>query len=452
MTRILIVDTVCSRKGVVNKDVNGGLGTRTKIGNSVRARILEQIKKSGVVLPLLEFGYLAAILKQKGHEVAVEKVTNQYALEHIGQRIREGFTELIYYPAVVSYEIDNNVAQTIKRLFPDVRQGAIGPFASAMPDKVADYFDWVIAGETEQVFLDTPIEELSGIVRNPKFVQDLDSLPFPDWSVFKTGFSYRPMLARTPFYTIQGSRGCPMSCAFYCPYPASQGLKWRTRSIANIIDEIEHLQRTYGARALLFRDPFFSLNKKRTIEFGEEMLRRNVKIEWGCETRLDALNDDLIRLLARAGLRALNIGVESEDVELLSKNYRKGFENIRQSERIALCHSLGIKVNAFFIFGLDGDTETSIRKTIEYAKSLKTFAVQFTISTPLPGTPFYEQMKPTLLTQDVQFLDNNTLVFPHENLTPARMEELKEQAFVEYYFRPGFFLEQAKWRLRDLFS
>jgi anaerobic magnesium-protoporphyrin IX monomethyl ester cyclase len=450
--KVLIIDSVCSEKGVINKDVNGGLGTRTQIGNTWRARLLEQIKKRGVVLPLLEYGYLSAVLKNKGYQVEYIKIIDINFIHEIKQYIDNGYSNLIFNPALVSYTTDIQIANRLKKMFPKIKMGAIGSFATILPEKIENVFDWIVCGETEPVLMSNELEDLHGIIRCDELVQDLDSLPFPDWRIFiNQKFSYRPMLKKTPFFTILGSRGCPMSCSYYCPYPAIQGKRWRARSAENLVSEIQNLITNYGAKAVLFRDAFFSYSKKRTEKFAQLLINKKIKIEWACETRLDYFNKNLLRLLYRSGLRAINIGIESSDINILNQNKRQGIESTKQEDLISFCYKLGIKINAFFILGLEGDTEESIKRTLEYSKSLKLFAAQYTINTPLPGTQYFNDMQNKIFEDDLHNFDNNTLVFKHENLTANQLHQLKEKAFIGFYFRPKFFYEQIKWKIREMF-
>lgn len=452
MKNILIVDTVCSEKGIINKDVNAGLGTRTRIGNSWRANILEKIKKRGVVLPLLEFGYLSSILKKQGYEVQYERITSVDNVDAVCDQINKGFDILIFYPSIVSYDIDLKLATNLKEKFSNIKIGALGSFAMAMPEVLINSFDWVISSEIEAILQKYPIENLKGVIKEDLMIDNLDELPFPDWKIYKNHhFSYKPMLTKTPFFTMLGSRGCPMSCKYYCPYPAFQGAKWRKRSVENILEEMEKLRTDHNAKAILFRDACFSLSKQRTEDFGKKLLSKNLNLQWACETRLDSLDKNLLKLLYDSGLRSMNIGIESEDPDIRKINQRKGIDNSLQHELIRYCYQLGIKVNAFFILALKGDSMESIRKTIKYAKSLNLFAVQFTINTPLPGTPYYNDMKHQIINSDIKDLDNNNLVFQHENLSIEDVAKFKEEAFVSYYFRPKYFYEQLKWRTREIF-
>ncbi len=455
MNSVLILDSVCSKRGVINKDVNGGLGTRTYIGKSLRAKALERVKKSGVVLPLLEFAVIAAILKKHNYKAFYIQVSDSQQVTKVMQFVKnKNISTLIFYPALVAHTNDFDIADQLKFKLPSVQMGAVGPFVSQFPGISLEHFDWVIKGEPEEILLNKPLDELDGLVESKGFIENLDELPLPDWTIFQgsVDFSYRPMLQKRPFYTMQGSRGCPMSCSYYCPYPASQGIKWRTRSVASLIEELQYLIQEYGAKSILFRDAYFSLKKERTIELAENMIAAGIALEWACETRLDSLDEGGIDILYQAGLRSINIGIESEDEEILKASKRKGMEKKQQRCLIQYCYDKGIKINAFFILGLMEDTRESILKTIKYAKTLPLYSAQFTVNTPLPGTGDYQEMRSKLINHDLESLDNNTLVFKHPHLTVEDIAELKERAFVDFYFNPTFISRQILWRIRELFS
>lgn len=454
MSKIIFVDCASPKRGILNKDVNCGLGTRTRVGNGIRARLLEKTKKNGVFLPLLEIAYVSALLKQQGHSAKYQRITDNESVQRLKWLIEDEDVEhIIFFPSMVSYKEDLAISATVRQAFPRVKLAAMGVFASIRPELFVDNFNWIALGESEALLLKYSIEDCDGLMGPEPFVEDLDQLPFPDWSVFvEIEFNYHPMLPKKPFYTMLGSRGCPMACGYYCPYPMAQGKKYRKRSVKSLLAEIAYLIEFYGAKSILFRDPYFSLDKKRTLSFGEELLRSKMKINWACETRLDSLDESELKLLHASGLRSINIGIESSDPETLRKSKRKSLEHSREQELIDYCYQLGIKINAFFIFGLESDTREGILATIEYAKSLKTFSSQFTINTPLPGTEFYNDMIKHL-DQNVSLedYDNNTLVFAHKNLSAEDVYSLKEKAFLEYYFSPKLIFRFITWKIRDIF-
>ena len=118
-----------------------------------------------------------------------------------------------------------------------------------------------------------------------------------------------------------------------------------------------------------------------------------------------------------------------------------------------LCKELGIKVSAFYILGYEGDTKETVRNTINYAIKLNTPLARFAISTPYPGTGFYEQLKKEgrILTDDYEKYTQFNLVYRHKNLSQEEVKDLLEEALRKYYFRPSYFLSMLKLKIKWLF-
>ena len=438
--RIILLNIDAESKYCSNKDIAGGYGTSTQIGTSLRAKLLELRKKKNITIPLLDFGYLAGILRRSGHTVEYKNVS----------LVENPDCDLIFiHSSIVDYKNEIAHIQSLKK-GTRAKIGVIGPFASAMPQLYSDA-DFIIIGEPEATasgISDGVIP--SGIVKS-EVIYDLDKLPFPDWDGFPiSNYSYRPTLKETPFLTIQSSRGCPYSCSYYCPYTVIQGTKYRARSPANVVDEIVYLKNKYGVKALQFRDPIFSFDQSRVEKIANEIISRNIDIKWLCETRLDLVDKDLLNAMYNAGLRAINVGIESFNEDVLKKSKRKPVSSRHQEEMINFCRQKGIKVLAFYILGLENDNRESILETIKYAKKLNTYLAQFTISTPYPGTKYYEETKDRLVTHDYELFDANHLVFKHDNITAEELCKLKEWAFISYYFRFGWLFEYMKWSIREL--
>lgn len=436
--KITLLNINAKNRYCSNKDIAGGFGTSTKIGNSIFAKILETRKKKGVSLPLLDFGYMAAILKKNGHEVIYEEDT-----------IPSGSDIVFIHSSAVDYKNEVDYIKRIKKSS-KAKVGVVGPFASVAPEVYNDA-DFIIIGEPEEIVnkISKSYIPKGAMKSNP--IQNLDELPFPDWDGFpiKT-YSYKPAIRQTPFITMQSTRGCPFSCSYYCPYTLVQGRMARKRSPKNVVEEIEYLQKRYGIKGIQFRDPVFTIDRKRAVDIANEIIRRKIKIRWLCETRLDLLDKDLILILYKAGLRVINVGVESARGDILKKSNRLPIAIKHQEETIRFCEKTGIKIIAFYILGFKDDTKKSILETIDYAKKLNTYLAQFTISTPYPGTKFYDEMKSRITVKDYSLYDANHLVFRHDNLTEGEIYRLKEKAFVSYYFRLKWIFSYLKWSIKEL--
>jgi len=201
-----------------------------------------------------------------------------------------------------------------------------------------------------------------------------------------------------------------------------------------------------------FRDPLFGVKKGLIEEFSAELKSRKVNIEWGMETRLDLLNEDNLSMMFDVGLRLINVGVETKDPFVAKQNKRKLVKEHYQERIVDYCRKKGIKVAAFYILGLESDTEETIKETIKYAISLNTFLARFSISTPYPGTAFFDDLNSAgrILTHEYEEYTQFNLVYEHQNLTPTQAKSLLEYAYRRYYIRPSFFIELLKWKIREL--
>lgn len=419
----------------INKDLAGGLGTGTWVGDSFLARVFEKVKKANVVLPELTNAYLLAIFKKAGWQT--ELVEIETVLPDLGK------ADLVLVGvSIVDCVHELEVVRALKERGHYV--GVFGAFATAMPDfwKEADF---VIKGEPEAAALKILSQkELPRGIVEVEPLEDLDSLPYPDWSFFPIKkYSYSPALNKKPVLLMLASRGCPYSCIFYCPYAAiNSGRRYRARSIGNVIAEIEHLVKKYQVKAIDFRDPIFSFDRSRTLEFCRQLAAKKFDLIWSCETRMDRLDEELLMKMKKAGLRHINVGIESFDEEVLKSSGRLPVAIEHQEKMLSFCARQGISVAAFYILGMENDTRETIERTIDYAKDLNTLVAQFTLSTPYPGTEFFEKMKEEskVETFDWEKYDAYTPVFKHKNLSNGQLLELKEKAFVSYYFRPAYLL------------
>ncbi len=232
-----------------------------------------------------------------------------------------------------------------------------------------------------------------------------------------------------------GSRGCPYTCN-YCPYLVNSC--YRVRSAESIVEEIRYLSAKYGIRGISFRDPNLTFNKKRAHEFADLLLRYNLDVRWSMEARTDRLDPELLELLYRAGLRSIEVGVESANQQTLRDNKRKAIPRIQQERIIECCHKLGIRVIANYTLGLPNDTVDGIQDTIRYAKKLNTFAIQFTVTTPYPGTQFYDTVRHDIFEKDWERFNGWTSVYHHAAVSSEELHRLREFAYVSYHLRPRY--------------
>jgi len=211
---------------------------------------------------------------------------------------------------------------------------------------------------------------------------DLDALPVPAWDLV----DYR----KYSFITSQTSWGCPSGCG-YCPYPVTQGRRWRTRSEASVVREFQALRARFGLRFVMLRDPFFTCSRERTVRLSRALIRAKIPMMWGCETRLDSLDDELIALMAEAGCVRVVFGVESVRPSVLRRAGRKPLPRRDLRRTVALLKRHGMLTYAFYMIGLPGETKRSTLDMIDFALSLATDAASFSAATPFHGTRLAER-------------------------------------------------------------
>ncbi len=432
--KIGLVERLPGKSSDVGKDQMGGYGINTQVGNSIFARILTITKKRKRRIPFLILGYLTSILQNNGHEVIIIN----------GNEPQE--VDLIIIPTtIVDCKNELKFAKRIKKERKKTKIGLIGPFAGVKPDYYEGCYDFIVSGEPENVFFSITDKKIPEGYIVSKPVKDLDSLPFPDWDKFQVNkFSYKPILTKKPMLPILTSRGCVYKCD-YCAYPVYYKT-YRKRSPENVISEIKYIKKKYNAKSSIFRDPLFTCDRKRAKKIAELIIKEqlNNDFEWACETRLDLIDEKTIDFFYEAGLRGFNVGIESIEPEILKNADRIPINIAHQNKMIEYCHKKGINIAAFYVLGLEKDTEESIKKTISYAKKLNTLVAQFHINTPLPGTPLFEKLKNDIYEKDWEKFTFFNPVFKHKNLSNKKLLELKEKAWVSYYFRFKYFIKHYK--------
>jgi anaerobic magnesium-protoporphyrin IX monomethyl ester cyclase len=415
------------QKNCTLKDVAGGFGTVFTVGHSPFARLLELAKRRIAAIPNITLAYLDSILSAEGATVRILDV------RHPDQLVAADL--YLISSSIVDCNLERELGFEAKRRFGS-KVGYFGTFASAVPDFFSDCADFVVRGEIENVAPSLARGDIPEGIVSAGFLKDLDALPFPKWDQFPIDkFRYRIITGKGITLPMLGSRGCPYTCS-YCPYRVNS--EYRARSPENIVDEIQYLSARHNIHGIAFRDPNLTLDKPRAHKFADLLLQRNINIRWGMEARTDCLDPDLIRLLFRAGLRSIEVGVESVNERILRENGRKAIARTQQERIIEHCHRLGIRVIANYSLGLPNDTISGIRETIDYAKKLNTFAIQFTVITPYPGTPFYETVKHRIFEQDWECFNGWTSVFHHPSIRSEDLHQLREFAYVSYHLRPRY--------------
>lgn len=361
--------------------------------------------------------YLATLAEDLDHDVTfidcdVEGVNNRELVRRVtaGSFDLIGFsaTSPIYHKAVKS-------AEAIKRVAPHVKTVIGGDHVNILGRRVLyDVFDYAVFGEGEETWPELlnalaagekDLHGINGLIwrKGDEIVQnmprrlfpDMDKLPLPAIHLTRTE-DYRMTFGLPKnrnigkYVSIMMSRGCPFKCTF-CSESSDvkyvdQVAKMRFRSAKNIVDELEAHYRNHDVRHFFFMDSNITLKKRHTVEMCEEIIRRKLPITFEGWTRANLINDELMALLVKAGLRRLSCGVESGDPEIL-KIIKKDvpLEAIREFFR--LCGKYEVEPLGSAMLGNPGETRRSIRNTINFLDSIpELLYTNFSIANPYPGT------------------------------------------------------------------
>ena len=228
-----------------------------------------------------------------------------------------------------------------------------------------------------------------------------------------------------PSLQLHASRGCPFRCDF-CLWPKvmyNEG-KYRVRDIKDVVDEIEYCLKTWNFKSFYFDDDTFDIGKDRIVRLCDEIKTRHIVVPWEAMCRADTCDYAMLKAMKGAGLYCLKFGVETSNQETL-KRIRKNLNLDKVCQTMRECKELDIKTHLTFTFGLTGETIEDVKKTIDFAIKLDPDSVQFSLTTPFPGTDFYTGLNEKGLiisTAWSKYDGNATAGFKTENLSPAQLE------------------------------
>ncbi|RPI33600.1 MAG: radical SAM protein, partial [Nitrospiraceae bacterium] len=278
-----------------------------------------------------------------------------------------------------------------------------------------------------------------------EFLEDVDSLPFVS-EVYKKHLDYRDYFyahSRHPIVTLITGRGCPHHCV-YCLYPQTfNGHKLRNRSIKNVVDEIEYCLKNFpDLREIMFEDDTLTVNKKRAMEFAEEILRRGLKFQWSANSRAD-VDLETMQVLKKAGARLFCVGIESGDQKVLDA-MKKRLTVPRIREFFKDAKKTGILIHGCFLVGNPGETKETLQKTLDLALELSPDTAQFFPIMIYPGTEAYKWATENkyLTTEDFrEWLSREGLhncVISRPGLTNFELVEFCDGARTRFYMRPSY--------------
>lgn len=300
-----------------------------------------------------------------------------------------------------TYKSVKNIAAIAKCVSRDIAVIVGGPHPTLDPEGVLHNdpnIDLAVRGEGEHTFMELirgkdkenilglSYKKGSRVINNPDrpFIEDLDELPFPNREAVIDADKH-------DLASIITGRGCPFLCS-YCASPQLWNRKVRFRSAENVILELAEIEDEIRDRILYFSDDTFTINKERTKKICEKMISAGLKIKWKCDTRVDALDTELINVMKKAGCVRIKIGVESGSDRILTK-INKGFNKDVIRKGVRLIKDQGVPITIYLMAGFPGETAEDLIETVKFAEELDVDYHSVSIFAPYFGTQIYRELE-----------------------------------------------------------
>jgi len=366
---------------------------------------------------------------------------------------------VVLHTSVPSFESDVKTVAALKEMNPKLKAGLIGAKVAVDADgslRSAPQIDFVARNEFDFTIKEVADghswDKIAGlsyrnaegaIVHNDDraILENMDSLPFVT-PVYKRDLkieNYFIGYLKHPYISIYTGRGCKSRCTF-CLWPQTVGgHRYRTRSVAHVIEEIAWAKKAFPqVKEFFFDDDTFTDNLPRAEAIAKELGK--LGITWSCNAKANVPRESL-KVMRENGLRLLLVGYESGNQQILY-NIKKGMR-VEVAEKFTKdCHDLGVTIHGTFILGLPGETPETIEETIRFANRINPHTIQVSLAAPYPGTFLYKQAVENgwLDADNAELVNENgiqiaPLHYPH--LSHEQIFNSLEVFYKRFYFRSG---------------
>jgi anaerobic magnesium-protoporphyrin IX monomethyl ester cyclase len=402
--------------------------------------------------PPLSLAYGAAILEKSGHRVLIiDAHAERLGPDEVAAKSRAARRVFISSSPLDRWQCPVNdirnvyaVIRAVRSANPETRIYLTGPHGTTSPEKALREtdVDVVILSEPEVTVQDiargTPDAELDGIafrqdgrtvVRPKRRFTDLNELPLPAFHLLPMDLYEFDFLGKK-FALLEGSRGCPYQCTFcykdmYGPY--------RSKSSRKMTAELEFAVERFGVRNIYFADLTFTVDKNLVSELCEFIIDRGYRIRWACQTRLELVDEDILKTMRRAGCRLIEFGVESGTEEIVRQT-RKYIAPKTISEGLRMVRKIRIESVVFMMLGLPNESLADMRKSSVFVRKLNPTYAVFNVA-----LPYTEARNGTLAGS----ADEVGVYFPvqwGENSLQTLDRELRRST-MSFYLRPRSFFK-----------
>lgn len=385
-------------------------------------------------IPPIGLAYIGAVLKNNSRQVmiidclaegweittSVDENIERVGLtfDEIEKRIKDFSPDLVGVSNHFTKQKDNarQIYELVKKIDNNTVTVAGGAHPTAAPEEEIKnkYLDYIILGEGEYSFPDLlehiegklSEEDLDGIcfkkddsikiIPKKKFIEDLDSLPFPayeliNWNKYFGQRSCHGIRKKDRYIPVITSRGCPFDCVF-CSACKVWGKKFRTRSPENVLKELKFIKKEYGIEEIIFEDDNLTLDIKRAEKLFDLMIEEKLDLIWDTPNGVAAfaLTPEIIKKMKDSGCYCVNFAIESGNQHDLDKVIKKPLDLKKVPPLINYAKEIGLNVGIFLVIGIPGQTIKSMKDSFKFAAKLRIYDPFISIATPYPGTELYE--------------------------------------------------------------
>lgn len=418
-------------------------------------------KEMRAIDPPLALAALAAWIRAEGFKVSIidcdlnardinsfELLLEKILLQNTPSII--GFT-CCTTTSIVAYKY----AKTAKRVFRKSKIVFGGPHASFATKEVLskEYIDFAVIGEGEitlsELLKGTSPELINGLAyknqnkeiiytKERERIKNINNIPLPAYDLLSIE-KYSPPLGsfqRKPSFILTTSRGCLGKCSFCTKTLGALHLQ---KSAEKIFDELYYLNKKFGIIDVVFHDDTFTADKNNIEKLCNLLIEKKLNISWHCFSRIDYIDEDLIKLMKKAGCHQIMFGIESFDKNIL-KSYNKNLDISLVKNIVKILKRHNITSRLSFIVGGPNDTKYSLEKTISYLKKINPDLIVVNMATPFPGTALFEYVtEKNLFVKNIDWASFTGAipVFKPNNLRIDQVSYYYRKFYRSFYLRPS---------------